>query len=171
MANSGRKAEIIVKRVNKQWTEEDIKTDLESCQNGFSEPFVKRFVKRNGEVLNTVKITLKSHTEYVKATRLGIFINGEHFKVETFQQQPKAHQCYNCKHFGHPAKWCVRKLRCEYCSAEGHAGRDCIVRGETHEYRCSNCKGQHSSTYYQCPEYIKHLRRPESTTQEEYGHN
>lgn len=159
MENSRRPTEIIVKKVHKHLTEEEICAELNSRHNQFSEATVKRFIKRNGDVLNTVKITFKKHEDYRKAIQLGLFIYEEHFNAEAFLHQQRAHQCFKCKHFGHPAKWCSRKIRCEYCSNEGHAGRDCIIRDEIHEYYCSNCKGQHSSTYYRCPVYIKHLRK------------
>ena len=161
MENSHRPTEVLVKRVHRHLTDEEIFTELNSPHNNFSVATVKRFIKRNGEVLNTVKVTFQGHGDYLRAIQLGIFIHEEHYVVETFVQQQRAHQCFKCKQFGHPAKWCTRKIRCEYCSHEGHAGKDCITRDEVHQYHCSNCKGQHSSTYYRCPVYLKHLRKPQ----------
>lgn len=163
MKNSEVKSEIIIKGVNKHWSEEEIDEQLVSSHNAFSEPTTKRFIKRNGEVLNTIKVSFRCRDEYLKAMQLGVFLYGEHFNVEPFKVQPRAHQCFKCKHFGHPAKWCTRKLKCEYCASEGHSGKDCIIRGEIHEYNCVNCHGNHSATYYRCPEYIKHLRSPATT--------
>ena len=158
MKNSNKRTEIVIKGVSKYWSEEEIKEELKLSHNMFPEPTVKRFIKRNGEVLNTVKVTFKYHEDLLKAIRQGVFLQGEHFNVEPFKSKPRAHQCFKCKHYGHPAKWCTRKVRCEYCATEGHEGRDCIIRGEIHEYCCANCKGNHSATYYECPEYVRHLR-------------
>lgn len=160
MSKSARNVEVIMKHINKNWSEVDIKAELESSHNNFTNPVIKRFIKRDETILNTVKIDFTCHKDYTKAISAGVFLHGEHFMVEPFIKQPKAHQCYKCKRFGHPAKWCSRKIRCEYCSEEGHAGKDCILRGEIHEYICSNCNGQHSSKYSLCPEFIKHIRRP-----------
>ena len=164
-SQSPRNIEVIIKHVNKHWTETDIKTELErpTSRNCYTNTTVKRFVKRNGDVLNTLKVTFTNNEDFANAVRVGVFLYGEHFKVEPFVQQPKAHQCYKCQNFGHPAKWCSRKLRCQYCSEEGHSGKDCILHGEVHEYKCANCNGQHSATYSQCPAYIKNLRKQEST--------
>ena len=159
MLNAKRHKEVIVKHVNKNWTEESIEAELTSSHNGFVTPQVKRFVKRDGSVLNTVKIDLDCNNDFQRASNRGIFLFGEHFKVELYIQQPKAHQCYNCKHFGHPSKWCTKKQKCEYCAQEGHTGTECILKGEIHEYRCINCDGNHSAKYHKCPVYVKHLRK------------
>lgn len=162
MESTGRPTEIIIKKVQKNLTELEITHEMKSVHNLYTDALVKRFVKRDGTVLNTIKVTFTTHDDYLKAIQLGVFIHGEHFNVEAFKQSLRAHQCYKCKNFGHPAKWCTRKVRCEYCSHEGHTGRECIIQGEVHQYHCSNCDGQHSATYHQCPTYIKHLRRPQS---------
>ena len=163
MPKSTNLTEAIIKKVQKKWTEEEIKVELESAHNSFVSPVNKRFIKRNGDILNTIKVDFKNHDDLIKALEMGVFIHGEHFNVEAFKKQPKAHQCFKCKNFGHPAKWCSRRIRCQYCAEEGHAGTDCIIRWELNEYRCSNCNGQHCSTYSKCPVYVKHLRKPEMT--------
>ena len=158
MSKSSKQTEVVIKHVPKSFTDDDIKSELQSPHNQFTSPKVRRFIKRGGEVLNTIKVDFDSHDDFIKATRMGIFLHGEHFNAEAYIHQPKAHQCYKCKNFGHPSKWCTRKLGCEYCAEEGHAGKECFSRGELHEYHCSNCSGPHASTYSKCPEYIKHIR-------------
>ena len=169
MADSGKRLEIIIKKVNKNWSEEDIKAELESSNNVFTNPTVKRFIKRSGETLNTIKIDLKNHDEYLKATRQGVFLHQEHFNVEPYIPQARAHQCYKCKNFGHPAKWCTRTLRCQYCAEQGHSGKDCFLQGEVHQYRCTNCNGNHSATYSKCPVYLKNIRSTSTQQRNNYA--
>ena len=163
MISSGKPREIILKGVHKAWEEDDIKAELQSDHNRFIEPSIRRFITREGNVLGTVKINFKTNDEFQKAIKKGIFLFNEHFNAEVFIHKPRAHQCYNCKQFGHPAKWCAKKEMCEYCASEGHTGKDCIIKGEIHDYVCANCKGHHSATYHKCPIYIKNLRRPSTT--------
>ena len=160
MESSGKQKEIVLKVVNKSWSDDDIKSELQSDHNGFTNPSVKRFITRDGKVLGTIKINFQTHQDFTKAMARGVFLYSEHINAEAFIHQPRAHQCYNCRQFGHPAKWCAKKQVCEYCAMEGHSGKDCIMKGEIHDYVCVNCKGQHSATYHKCPIYIKNLRRP-----------
>ena len=103
MAKSAVNTQVIIKKVSKHLSDSDIKTELKkSSRNCYTDPIIKRFIKRTGEVLNTV--SFKNHVDYIKATSVGIFLFGEHFNVEPFVQKPSAHQCYRCKNFGHPAK-------------------------------------------------------------------
>ena len=155
MKDSYQPVEGIIKHVDKKLTEEEIREELEKT---YQRPNVRRFIKKNGFTLGTLKVDFKTPEELKKALREGISIGYSHYRVEPYIKPPTALQCFNCKRFGHTHKWCSRRSKCRYCAGEDHEEIKCMLKGDLEKYKCANCKGVHSATYHKCPEYTKHIR-------------
>ena len=152
MEGSKKQRSILIKNVHKSWKEEDIKKELQSIHNQFEDSIIKRFVTREGNVLGTVKVDFKHVMIYQNQQAKGYFSSVSTSMWRSFKPT-RTHQFFNCRQFGHPAKWCIRNLKCEYCAGNGHSGNDCILKGVVHNYKhsCCNCNGQHSAIYHNCP--------------------
>lgn len=66
-------------------------------------------------------------------------------------------QCMNCQEFNHSHNYCRLKPVCVVCAGP-HATKDCTETALEHfKKKCSNCGGDHTANYRQCPVY-KELR-------------
>jgi len=74
-----------------------------------------------------------------------IVILSEKIPVTPFIPSPL--RCFKCQKFGHGSKFCRGKEMCRDCTDEKHEG-DCKKPKQ-----CHNCKGDHSSTSKECPQW------------------
>ncbi|XP_071581229.1 uncharacterized protein [Temnothorax nylanderi] len=81
-----------------------------------------------------------------KICDLSIFTNGVSLRVRPYVSQTR--QCYNCFRYGHTKNACKSETRCIVCGDKSHGQCDRPVC-------CSNCKGQHKSTFRGCPVHEK----------------
>ena len=154
MTNSRQPKSVIIKHVLKDISEQHIENAFK--EGNFTEVKVKRFIK-NGQLLNTVKVTLSSTTDYQRALSTGIYIDHMHFSAEPMKYEKMPMQCFRCKRFGHPVKWCHRSMTtCNYCT-EDHQENTCQVKEKPSEHRCRNCGGNHVSTSKMCNVFIEKL--------------
>jgi len=58
-------------------------------------------------------------------------------------------RCYKWQHFGHLARFCNNKRRCEFCAGSHQSDELCI-----HKVLRVNCSGNHPSFSSKCPAYI-----------------
>jgi len=108
---------------------------------------VRRLVNRHsGKPLRVLKV--KCSEENSKRLLLcQIVINNTTCVIEK-ERSVRVIRCYNCQSFGHLAKFCSNKRRCEFCSGS-HLHEHC-----SDEIRCANCGGNHSASSLLCPVYI-----------------
>lgn len=62
------------------------------------------------------------------------------------RSKPRFIRCFHCQRFGHVAKACVTKQRCQRCAGE-HLHHQCNAIAP----KCANCDGPHPSNHPNCP--------------------
>ena len=77
-------------------------------------------------------------------------INQHIVHIEAYKATPHVIQCHRCQQFGHTAKRCNMEIHCVKCG-NNHIFADCPTKGPSHQPKCSNCLGQHTASYSQCP--------------------
>jgi len=65
------------------------------------------------------------------------------------ERRARVIRCYNCQMFGHLARFCNNKRRCEFCSGFHESDERCL-----RQVGCANCCGSHPSFSPTCPAYI-----------------
>lgn len=94
----------------------------------------------------------KENTKTVVITFIGKLLPNtllfNNIKYTVYNYIPNPIRCYNCQIFGHLAHNCKRKPVCAKCSG-GHKTSDCTDT----KRKCSNCLGDHSAAYKNCPKY------------------
>ena len=68
-------------------------------------------------------------------------------------------RCYHCQRFGHIARVCSYKQRCECCSVSDHLGEVCAAS----EFCCANCSGKHKSSSKFCPIFLQYAGKHRSS--------
>jgi hypothetical protein len=87
----------------------------------------------------------------------------QRFRVEDYRQDGPR-QCFKCQQFGHTSRDCqASQETCKTCSGP-HRHQDCQQKEAP---RCSNCQGNHPTTFAGCPEYQK---AKESQTHEQLSY-
>lgn len=66
-------------------------------------------------------------------------------------------QCHRCQLWGHGEANCNRIRKCVKCT-EAHEKGACARISKEGKPSCTNCKGEHLSSWYGCPVYIRHMR-------------
>ena len=96
-----------------------------------------------------VKITCDSLEQKTNFLKNRIAFNfRKHVVVDYKIDGPQ--QCYKCQAFGHQANNCTNEQHCKTCGAE-HKHTECP---NVDNKKCSNCNGEHPSTFKGCPAYI-----------------
>ena len=134
-------------------------TDLQLAINkNYPSATVKRFVRRTGDRMTTVKIDFAQTEEYERCLKEGNVKVGERVhNVVQFEPKQRVIQCYRCFKFGHVAKLCSRQeQRCNLCS-KNHNEQNCMFWQDKNcdRFKCSNCGGKHESLDRKCPSYKK----------------
>ena len=108
----------------------------------------KRFIKKDGYKLKTVKVDLCTVKDQQRFIKTGFRLENEVYKtVEEFKPRRRIIQCYNCFKFGHVAKLCRQVHQsCKTCS-ENHHYTQCKSLVE----KCCNCEAPHSAADKRCP--------------------
>ena len=126
------------------------RSELEIVSSGVQ---AKRFIKTDGNVLQTVKLTFHCETHFVRAIDEGLFLECLYFQPTEFVQKCIRIICwYNCQNFGHLTANCHPKTICKHCSEE-HTFEECS-KTET-DNLCANCKRNHDVDSIDCPKYRK----------------
>ena len=134
-------------------------TDLQlSISKNYPSATVKRFVRRNGDRMTTVKVDFAQTDGYERCLQEGNLKVGERVhNVVQFEPKQRVIQCYRCFKFGHVAKLCSRQeQRCNLCS-KNHSEQNCMFWQDKNcdRCKCSNCGGKHESLDRKCPSYKK----------------
>ena len=102
--------------------------------------YVKRFVKAEGKILQTVKLTFQSELQYNTAISEGIFIESLYYTPYEFVQRGiRIIRCFNCQKFGHLSGNCNSKTACKHCSEE-HKIDNCTNKESGG--KCLNCNNK-----------------------------
>jgi len=83
----------------------------------------------------------------------------DHVKItwQKFNKKSNITQCHRCQKFGHGSTNCNRAPRCVKCIWQ-HLTKDCtITKDGTSTVQCTNCHGQHTANYSQCPEFLRYV--------------
>ena len=146
----GEQRNAVIKGVPKEIEEVHITEILQKKYPGIS---AKRFVKADGTILQTVKLTFQSELQYNNALSEGLFLDSIYYQPYAFVQRGiRIIRCYNCQQFGHLSGNCHSKTACKHCS-EDHKIEDCP--NKELESKCMNCRGTHDAVSLVCPTYTK----------------
>ena len=117
----------------------------------------KRFIKADGTLLQTLKLTFQCETHFVKAIDEGIFLDCLFFQPREFVQKGiRIIRWNNCLKLRHLSANCHSKTTCKHCS-EVHTLGECS-NTETDSIS-ANCIGNHDADSIYCPKYRKELKR------------
>ncbi len=145
----------IIKNVPVEFTETSI---VEGFKNaGYDGAHVKRLSSKNGNPSASIKVTFASPSDLKRAISNGFGFQHLWLQVSEYKISKRPMQCYGCKRFGHPVKWCRSKAICGYCSSEDHINNDCQHRADTSKHCCRNCNGNHHAQSTSCPLYIERM--------------
>ena len=115
-------------------------------------------IPRNAENKKTTSIYLSVETAAM-ANRLceqGLLWEYSLHECTPFCDGATIRQCYKCKGFGHPARYCPKvKAVCGWCASTSHDENDCISKRDRIDASCTNCKGDHPSFDRNCPSRLQ----------------
>ena len=146
----------LVKGVSLDINEQTIQHSIDNTYPGVK---VTRFIKKDGTKLHTVRLDFENADHLDLVLEKGIYVSHSHFTVEKFMPKKKVIQCFNCKKFNHPAKWCKYKHVCTYCSEEHNEDICTTTNSSTTKYKCSNCGEKHPSNSHACIYYLEQMDR------------
>ena len=69
----------------------------------------------------------------------------------------KPTRCFKCQEYGHKAKNCQRKPRCQRCGNE-HSTADCPQDPTLEVPRCLHCSGEHPTGDKKCAKYQRECK-------------
>lgn len=122
----------------------EIKSDLQS--QGVTDVYRVHITKDGKKVpTNTLFLTFC-------LPNLPAHISVGYLRVKVTMFTPKPLRCFNCQRFGHGARNC-KNQRCCYRCAKDHD--TCNNEKCVDTPSCVNCKGNHSSSSKDCPEFLK----------------
>ncbi|XP_078048828.1 uncharacterized protein LOC144476106 [Augochlora pura] len=107
------------------------------------------------------KITFSPGTSFNAVNKIGhLFYTKVYW--EKFFSRKNYTQCFRCQAFGHSSKNCNLPPKCVKC-AGSHLTKTCTKPKDT-PATCSNCHGNHTANYTQCPALIKYIAKKTPTT-------
>jgi hypothetical protein len=100
-------------------------------------------------------ISFGTAAEAERACRDGMVFQGSWFRCEPYCEGSVAKQCYQCKAFGHAAKFCRSPRLCGWCGSKDHEEEQCeanrkVLGAEAKRARCVNCRGPHPAWSIEC---------------------
>ena len=108
--------------------------------------FIKKDFRRDGYSFAALKVDKEIYTA-IRQLKNYLYID---FSRCVVNDRLRVTQCYRCQQFGHLSSDCPSQTQvCRYCS-EAHSAKDCPSKSKTNQYKCANCKLNHSSTYIRC---------------------
>lgn len=144
------RAKAVIEDVDKDFTDVEITANL---QEQFPLAKARRFINKHGPT-HCVLLTFKSKEDLEKACNSRVLISDIPFRLRPYETRKIVVQCYNCYGFRHIATHCRKRKTCPYCS-QNHAEADCLIKKDNLEdqYKCTNCKGNHSAIDKNCEKY------------------
>ena len=138
---------VIIKHVPTNMTDEEI---TQIISESYESASARRFVKRDGTKLQTIKIDFDKLEHKAECCAQGIKLGNEIYRTEEYRPRQRVIQCYHCFKYGHVAKFCRQKHpTCEYCAGP-HPQDDCHHQ----TMKCSNCNSkEHYATSEKCKEF------------------
>lgn len=149
---------LLIKEIDKSFSETDITGELESSYNIPKQDFeVRRFKTKEGKELNTVKIDFREAGVRDKLLTDGIFLSKHFYRPQIYEHSEyiRATRCYNCQKFGHIAKTCRLNVKCGNCN-QSHRTSEC---NQPENLECANCEKPHASNSGDCPVYLLTLKK------------
>ena len=149
------RAKAVIEDVDKDFTDDEI---TENIQQQFPHARARRFINKYGPT-HCVLLTFKSKQDLDKANNSKVVIFDIPFRVRAYESRRTIVQCYNCYGFKHIAAHCRKKKVCPYCSQQ-HSEEDCLIKKDkvSGQYKCANCKGNHTSMDKNCEHYKQMLQ-------------
>ena len=143
---------IILKGVSPDITDDELTNMLSSK---YPSAKTKRFIKRDGTRLTTVKVDFTDLQHKQSAMTDGITLGHTIISPENYIPKQRIIQCYNCFKYGHVAKLCHQNHpTCQICA--GHHSQDDCHQQST---KCRNCLStNHYATSKDCPVYNEALQ-------------
>ena len=144
---------ILAKNVDTEISDEDIKKSIIEV---YPSATVKRFIRRNGDRMTTIKVDFSTQDDHEKCLEAGsLKMNHQSWPVVQFEPKQRIIQCFKCYKFGHVAKLCNQKTqRCDLCSKNHHQGDCRFLNDENRKrFKCINCGCQHEATFRGCQSY------------------
>lgn len=116
---------------------------------------ISEFNKRK-EDYNMIKAVCIDANTVNRLLNTGIKIEYCNYKAEKYIKQIRPVQCYKCQKFGHISNKCLEtESTCVRCG-DKHKLSEC--KAEANLQKCSNCHGNHTSSFAGCSVYQKHLK-------------
>ena len=117
---------IILKETDTNWSEEEMTSELAQQLNIQKDELTeKRFIKKDGKILNTIKADFTTTEVQQRAIATGQFIVNQFFRLkEIINEELSVTRCFNCQKFGHRSSSCKRTTKCRKCT-QPHSTRDC----------------------------------------------
>lgn len=141
---SEKKLKIVMRGITQSTTENEIVEDLK--QKSYPVTKITRMKGRNG--LPAPLVLLEISREYKSIYDLdeccGLMV-----KIESLRTRNAIIQCHRCQQFGHTQHNCRIQAKCMKCAQE-HFTFEC-TKPTTTPPMCSNCGGEHLSTFIKCP--------------------
>ena len=108
--------------------------------------FIKDDWRRSGSSLAVVKVDKDIYSAILQQKRQ-IYID---FSRCHISDRFRVIQCYRCQQFGHVSSNCASPSQvCRYCS-ECHNSQNCPFKSNPGNYKCPNCKMNHTSNSTKC---------------------
>lgn len=149
---------VVIRKLPPTITENEITDELKSLN--FSVINVHQWVQNRNSESESYKlplylVTLENNLKSKEIFNLNSIQNLV-IKIEAYNPQVRLRQCYRCQSFGHVLSGCQREPRCVKCG-KNHLITNCPFKGENFTPKCTNCNGDHTANYRECPVYKKHL--------------
>ena len=137
-------------------------TDEFSSFSGFTD-CTRMLSAALGRPTNRIKATCSTTEEKQNLIKHCFSFDFRKLQVEEYNSR-RPLQCIKCQSFGHRADTCSNETRCKRRGL-GHGHKECPSPPE--KASCTNCKGEHPSSYSGCPSYkeaILSIKQKETTT-------
>lgn len=126
---------------------------LKMRELGFIVRYIRNISNRfTGKPLNLFELELQAMSDgnHFKILELNQLC-GQLVKVEQQAKPTDPAQCHRCQVYGHTKNYCRRPFRCMKCAGE-HPTVACSKPRQLAP-RCTNCGGEHISSYKGCPSF------------------